>query len=200
MVCRGQGCCWTSAVSGTPPSPWGVIQGKTCGVLRWGNPAGADSGTAEGGQARGPDTAQLCGTHRESASKDKRGHPSASGPRLGRVPDPRPSPQGAPKHPQHPGRGSDRAAGRQGDWAVRDTPPSHTSFLPKGRAASGGPSYSAPQAGIHLPWSLLPGAAGSSAGYLPEAVGSHLWLPWQPGTLPPQGSHGLWQGGRSGLC
>lgn len=183
-------------MSGTPPSPWGVIQGKTCGVLRRGNPARADSGTAEGGQARGLDTAWLCSAHKESASKDKHGHPLASGPRLGRVPDPRPSsPQGAPKHPQQPGRGSERAAGRQGGWSVRDAPLSRTPFLPKGRGASGGPRHSVPQAGIRLLWSLLPKAAGSSEGYLPEALASHLWLPWQLGTL-----HRLWQGGRSGLC
>lgn len=183
-------------MSGTPPSPWGVIQGKTCGVLRQGNPARADSGTAEGGQARGLDTAWLCSAHKESASKDKHGHPLASGPRLGRVPDPRPSsPQGAPKHPQQPGRGSERAAGRQGGWSVRDAPLSRTPFLPKGRGASGGPRHSVPQAGIRLLWCLLPKAAGSSEGYLPEALASHLWLPWQLGTL-----HRLWQGGRSGLC
>ena len=152
---------------------------------------------------RGLDTARLCGAHKELASKDKNGHSSASGPRLGRVPDPRPSsPQGAPKHPQQPGRGSERAAGRQGGWSVRDAPLSRTPFLPKERGASGGPRHSTPQAGICLLWSLLPKAAGSSEGYLPEALASHVWLPWQLGAPRALAGWALWTlltaGGRQG--
>lgn len=77
-----------------------VIQGKACGVLRRGDPAGADSGTAGGGQVRGSWTLHDGAVPTKSASKDKHGHPSASGPRLGRVPDPQTlQPPGSPQTP-----------------------------------------------------------------------------------------------------
>lgn len=77
----------------------------------------------------------------------------------------------SPTHPLEPGRGLQQAAGRHGDQAASDAPPTCTPFLPRGRGASRGPRCSAPQARISPPWSSIPAAAGSSAACL---------RPWPP--------------------
>lgn len=120
------------------------------------------SGNRRGWTGEGLDTA-ACGAHKESASKDKHGHPSASRTKAGQGPGPQTlQPPGSPQTPSAAWLGVRRAAGRQGAGG-EGCSLSRTPFLPKEReGASGGPRHSAPQAGICLLWSLLPKAAGSS--------------------------------------
>lgn len=90
--------------------------------------------------------------------------------------------------PSRAGPGLQQAAGRHGDQAVSDAPPTCTPFLPRGQGTSRVLAVL-----HHRPGSACPGARSlglQQLSCLPEALASHLWLPWQLGTLPPKEATG----------